>query len=285
MSGYDGERALRTHPFPFGSWMRRLSAATFSSILALVLTLGSRPLFAQGGPPLLTDDPDTPGPRHWEINLSLFREWSRHSRLSEIPRLDVNYGVGRRLQLKIEAPYLAKEEDGAHAVNGAGDMVAGVKWRFLGQEGQHVAWSVYPQVEFNTAHASVAKGLVEDGHALLLPTELTLEVHPIELGLEVGRNFSSGHPDEWFYGVATEANVARRLELLGELHGEKGDEATELIVNGAARYQATSRLTVMLAVGHAVRGSPDRPRLLVYAGLQVNAPDRFDFSPRHPPAR
>ena len=265
--------------------MRRLSAATFSSILALVLTLGSRPLFAQGGPPLLTDDPDTPGPRHWEINLSLFREWSRHSRLSEIPRLDVNYGVGRRLQLKIEAPYLAKEEDGAHAVNGAGDMVAGVKWRFLGQEGQHVAWSVYPQFEFSTAHASVAKGLVEDGHALLLPTELTLEVHPIELGLEVGRNFSSGHPDEWFYGVATEANVARRLELLGELHGEKGDEATELIVNGAARYQATSRLTVMLAVGHAVRGSPDRPRLLVYAGLQVNTPDRFDFSPPHPPAR
>jgi hypothetical protein len=51
--------------------MRRLSAATFSSILALALTLGSRPLFAQGGPPLLTDDPDTPGPRHWEINLSL----------------------------------------------------------------------------------------------------------------------------------------------------------------------------------------------------------------------
>src|SRR5881396_3033030 len=69
-----------------------------------------------GGPPLLTHDPDTPGPRHWEINLSAFREWSRHSRLSETPRLDVNYGVGRRLQLKVEAPYLAKEEDGAHAV-------------------------------------------------------------------------------------------------------------------------------------------------------------------------
>src|SRR5512141_1581770 len=38
--------------------------------------------------------------------------------------------------------YLAKEEDGAHAVTGPGDMVAGVKWRFL-----------YPQYEFNTAHA------------------------------------------------------------------------------------------------------------------------------------
>ena len=110
-------------------------------------------------------------------------------------------------------------------------------------------------------------------------------MHPIELGLEVGRNFSSGRPDEWLYGVATEASVARGLELLGELHGEKGDDATELIVNGGARYQATARLTVMLAVGHAVHGSPDRPRLLVYAGLQVNAPERFDFSPPHRPVR
>src|SRR5258706_6941252 len=118
-----------------GPWMRHLSAATFSSTLALALTL-SRPLFAQGGPPLLTDDPDTPGPRHWEINLSLLREWSRHSRLSEIPRLDVNYGVGRRFQLKVEAPYLAKEEDRAHAVNGPGDMVAGVKWRVPGPGGE-----------------------------------------------------------------------------------------------------------------------------------------------------
>jgi hypothetical protein len=266
--------------------MRRLPAVKVGPLLALVLTLGWRPLFAQGGPPLLTDDPDTPGPGHWEINLSLFREWSRHARLSEIPRLDVNYGVGRRIQLKLEAPYLAKEDDGARAVTGPGDVVVGVKWRFLGEERQRIAWSVYPQYEFNTAHASVAKGLVEEGHALLLPTELTLELHPIELDIEIGRSISSGRPDEWLYGLATEASLAHRLEVLGELHGEKGDGPTELIVNGGARYQATGRLTVMLAVGHAVGGSPaERPRLLVYAGLQVNSPGRFDFSPPRRPAR
>jgi hypothetical protein len=265
--------------------MPRLPTARVGLLLALILLLGSGSLFAQGGPPLITDDPDTPGPGHWEINLSLFREWSRHARLSEIPRLDANYGVGPRVQLKLEAPYLAKEEDGARAVTGPGDMVAGVKWRFLGQEGQRIAWSVYPQYQFNLAHASAAKGIVEDGHALLLPTELTLEIHPVELGFEVGRSISSGRPDEWFYGLATEASLARRLELLGELHGEKADDATELIVNGGARYQASKQITVMLAIGHAFHGSPaERPRLLVYAGLQVNAPGRFDFSP-HRPAR
>lgn len=75
------------------------------------------------------------------------------------------------------------------------------------------------------------------------------------------------------------SGIARRLELVGELHGEQADGATELIVNAGARYQATRRLTVLLAVGHAVTGSPsERPRLLLYAGLQVNAPDRFDFA-------
>jgi hypothetical protein len=278
------KKALR---FPAGFSMRRLPTANVRWIVALVMTLGSRPLFAQGGPPLLTDDPDTPGPGHWEINFSFLRERTRHTRLSETPRLDVNYGVGRRIQLKVEMPYLSRKEDGGPAATGVGSTVAGVKWRFLGQEGQKIAWSVYPQYEFNLADASVAKGLVEYGHVLLLPTELTLEVRPIELNIEVGRTFSSRRADEWVYGLATEASIAHRVELLGELHGEKADRATELIVNGGARVQVTAQLTAMLAIGHAVHGSPEeRPRLLVYAGLQFNVPDRFDFStpkrPRNP---
>jgi hypothetical protein len=40
----------------------------------LVATLATAflpaPAFAQGGPPLITDDPDTPGPGHWEINIA-----------------------------------------------------------------------------------------------------------------------------------------------------------------------------------------------------------------------
>ena len=73
----------------------------------------------------------------------------------------------------------------------------------------------------------------------------TREYQSVTTGLEVGRNFSSGRPDAWRYGVATEASVARRLELLGELHGEKGDGTTELILNatslGGARSTMESR--------------------------------------------
>jgi hypothetical protein len=69
------------------------------------------------------------------------------------------------------------------------------------------------------------------------------------------------------------------LELLAELHGEKvSDAPTELIANIGARRKLTSQLTVMGAVGRAVRGSPDeRPRLLLYVGLQFNLPGRYAF--------
>jgi hypothetical protein len=251
----------------------------------LVLALAAPPLFAQGGPPLITDDPDTPGPRHWEINLSFFRQSRRGQRLSEQPRLDLNYGAGRRIQLKLEAPWLVRREEGAETVSGPGNAVAGVKWRFWGEEGRLISWSVYPQYEFNTSHSSVRKELVEDGHALLLPTELTLDVHPIELSLEVGRNLVSGGADTWIYGVAFEASVGRRLELVGEVHGEKATGSpTELILNGGARGKLSRQVTLMVAVGHAVHGA-DKPSLLVYAGLQFNLPDAFDFSAPAPGAR
>jgi hypothetical protein len=249
--------------------------------LALLFVLAPARARAQGGPPLLTDDPDTPGPRYWEINVSGLLEKSRLERRFETPRLDLNYGVGRRIQLKYEVPWVGVHPPGQPTRSGAGDSVAGVKWRFLGQEGKTLAWSVYPQLEFNTDHASVAKGLTDAGAQFLLPTEITLELAHFEINGEVGRNFAAASERGWVYGVSTEAGVTRRLELVGELHGERrGTEPTELIVNVGGRQKLTRQIILMAAVGRAVRGAPDdRPRLLVFAGLQLNLPGYFSFEP------
>lgn len=253
--------------------------------LGILFLLAPPSARAQGGPPLLTDDPDTPGPGYWEINLSGFFEKNRLERKFETPRLDVNYGVGRRIQLKYEMPWVGVRRPGEPARSGAGNSVAGLKWRFLGEEGKTVAWSVYPQLEFNTDHGSVAKGLVEDGRQLLLPTEITLELGHFEVNGEIGRNFVEHGQDGWIYGISTEAGITRRLELLAELHGERrGSEPTELIVNVGGRQKLTRQLILMLAVGRAVRGAPDeRPRLLLYAGLQLNRPGIYRFD--HPDGR
>jgi hypothetical protein len=254
-------------------------------ILAVVLALAPGRASAQGGPPLITDDPDTPGPGYWEINLSGLLEKSHAEKSWEAPRLDVNYGVGRRIQLKVEAPWLAARQTGGPMRSGAGDLTAGVKWRFLGEEGRTLAWSIYPQVEINTDHASVAKGLVDDGRQLLLPSEITLELAHVEINGEVGREVDQHGPGQWLYGLSTEAGLGHRLELLGEVHGEsRGGEPTELILNAGARQKLGRQAVLMMAVGRAVRGLPaERPRLLVYAGLQLNLPGFYAFD--HPQPR
>jgi hypothetical protein len=249
--------------------------------MAAGLALVSRPAAAQGGPPLITDDPDTPGPGYWELNLFGFSERSHAEHRSEVPRLDLNYGVGRRIQLKLEMPWIRLRAAGEPPVSGPGDAAAGVKWRFLGEEGQTLAWAVYPQVEFNTDHASVEKGLVEDGSSFLLPTEITLELAHVEVNLEVGAEMPRHGPDVLFYGLSTEAGIARRVELLAEIHGEKtAHEAAEVLYNVGGRFKLTQQVTLMAAAGHAFRGDPaERRRLLVLAGIQMNLPGTFSFAP------
>lgn len=259
-----------------GSRVKR-SAGVF--VLGLAVVLVPARVSAQGGPPLITDDPDTPGPGYWEINISSSLEKSSSEHRWEAPRLDVNYGVGRRIQLKVEAPWLTARETAGPMRSGAGDLTAGVKWRFLGEEGRTLAWSVYPQVEVSTDHSSVAKGLVDGGRQLLLPTEITLELTHVEINGELGREVVQDGPGQWLYGLSTEAGIGRGLELLGEVHGERrSGEPTELVLNAGARQKVSRRAILMLAIGRAVHGlAEERPRVLVYAGLQLNLPGFYKF--------
>jgi hypothetical protein len=210
-------------------------------------------------------------------------ERNQLERRVDSPRLDFNYGVGERIQLKFEVPWVRAREDGNGLQDGAGNAVAGVKWRFLGQEGVRVAWSVYPQLEFNTTHSSVEKRIVDDGPRFLLPTELTVEFAHLEVNGEIGRNFVSGGSDNWIFGVSAERRVAR-LELLGELHGEQmPGGTTELFVNVGARPKLTRQTVLLLATGRTVHNSVNGgSRIYLYAGLQLNLPDQYIFKNASP---
>src|SRR5208282_5779480 len=61
---------------------------------------------AQGGPPLLTNDPGTPGAKNWEINLAVMPALARNAHDFQLPQLDFNYGVGATIQLTFEVPYV-----------------------------------------------------------------------------------------------------------------------------------------------------------------------------------
>jgi hypothetical protein len=45
-----------------------------SLLLLLLLFASAASLFAQAGPPFRTDDPETPGNHHWEINFGFIAD-------------------------------------------------------------------------------------------------------------------------------------------------------------------------------------------------------------------
>lgn len=250
------------------------------SAVAVALILFPSGALAQGGPPLITDDPDTPGPGHWEINLAGVVEKSRPDRRLEAPLADINYGVGPRIQLKFEVPWLNVRETGKPVQAGLGNSNVGVKWRFLGQEGQRIAWATYPQAEVNTGRVMAEKGFVNEGSQFLLPTELTIQVSRFEINGEVGRNFVQNGDDGWIFGMATEVEFDRAFELVGELRGERSGASTaELMVNVGARKKMSRQIVLLIAAGRGVRGPADeRPQLRLYIGLQLNLPNKYPLN-------
>jgi hypothetical protein len=110
--------------------------------LLLLLALGAtRSACAQGGPPFRTDDPETPGNQHWEINFGFIGDRNPGAGAYQVPDFDFNYGLGDRIQLKYELP-IAIEETRPQAatptsaatpgqvIGGLGESLLGIKWRF-----------------------------------------------------------------------------------------------------------------------------------------------------------
>jgi hypothetical protein len=97
-------------------------------------------------PPMEMDDPGTPGPRGIEVNFvgTLIRLGPGHSSES---LFDANYGIGERIQLKYERPYVTEHASGTDLQQGLGPTEIGVKWRFVDSHGLAIAF--YPNYQFD----------------------------------------------------------------------------------------------------------------------------------------
>src|SRR5271165_973554 len=75
-------------------------------ILFLLFLRAATCALAQGGPPYYTNDPGTPGNLNWEINLGYMPFFYSNQSVSHTPDVDINFGVGDRIQLTYENAWL-----------------------------------------------------------------------------------------------------------------------------------------------------------------------------------
>jgi len=119
----------------------RRGACRFALTLPFLLVIFALAAHAQAGPPFRTDDPETPGNKHWEINFGWIGDRNPAAGAYQVPDFDFNYGLGDRLQLKYEIPIAIEEtrpqpaagEQPAvpgHVIGGLGESLLGIKWRF-----------------------------------------------------------------------------------------------------------------------------------------------------------
>ena len=226
---------------------------------------------AQGGPPLRTDDPGTPGNGNLEINIATTADRRPGERLYEAPLLDFNYGLGQRIQLKFEIPWVFLATDAAPTKNGLGNSLVGFKWRFYENDKHKLEASVYPQLEFNNPNSSADRGLVERGVRFLLPMEATKTVGPVNLNAEAGYLISQFGSNEWIAGLAAGREVKPRLELLAEIYGTGKTDGTEHDVSFGlgGRYKLRERCLLLFMAGRSFNeGGVGGPHLVGYLGMQ-----------------
>jgi hypothetical protein len=235
---------------------------------ALLQAAAAARAVAQGGPPLETDDPGTPGPGRLELNVSLAAEGQEHRTFFDAPRLDGALGLGERAQLKVEVPWRIRTGRGEQAETGAGNVVMGVKWRFL--EAGALAVSTYPQVTLGGFERARANGLA-DPTGVFLPVEAAWESRQVSVNAELGYELSQG-ASEAVFGLAVGHHAGAALELLGECHGSSGSDFSDtgLLCGGGARWQVRPSATALVAIGVGVLGSAaERPDQRVYTGMQL----------------
>jgi hypothetical protein len=235
----------------------------------MLLVAVARVALGQGGPPMITDDPGTPGNRKWENNFAITFEHRSGETTYEVPEIDLNYGVGDRIQLTLQTAPVLSKQSGHGLIGGIGGTEAAVKWRFLNEATSGVDMSMFPRIIFNVAQSSARRGLAEDGTRFQIPFEAAKTFGRWHLGFEIGARASTVGRSEWLDGIVCGFDLAKPTMLMAEIHDESRMNFSRdvLILNFGLRHEFTETCILIVSMGHELR-SPEPTALIGYFGMQ-----------------
>jgi hypothetical protein len=267
--------------------MQKVPRLLFPLVVAATATLAH----AQGGPPFITDDPGTPGNKHWEINFGWIANHNPGNATYQTPDIDMNYGWGDRIQLKYELPMAVATDENNTTRAGLGESLLGIKWRpyeyhrageAKSDENMLFSLGTYPQASINNPTSAVRRGIVEDGPQYYLPMEATAKVGPIDFNGEVGHWFGNKlTPSRWGRGLIAGHEFSDRLELYGEIYDLQDansigatpkQRALTADVGGRQTLDRGGHLRLLFMGGRgiqAVTGENSEPNWIAYLGVQI----------------
>jgi hypothetical protein len=264
-----------------------------SLALFFLLFASAASLFAQAGPPFRTDDPETPGNRHWEINFGFIADHNPGAAYYQTPDFDINYGWGDRIQLKYELPISEYTNANNTTVAGLGNSLLGIKWRFYehrranskpdDDKAVNFSLGTYPQLSLDNPTSAVRRGVVQyRGPMFLLPMEMNARIGWLRLDGEAGYWFGNRDaPDQWIRGMIAGHEFTEKTELYAEIYDEQDanridgipkQRETTLGMGGRHSLNKENTLNLLFMGGRsfqAVTPYNGQPNWIAYVGLQV----------------
>ena len=231
----------------------------------LILT---RSAFA--GPPYLTDDPEPTDYQHWETYLFAMGDHKGGGGYNIYgPAVELNFGALPDTQLSLTVPMTSVGGNTPDS-SGFGDVLLGVKYRFVHETNGWPQMAFYPQVTLPTGNASLGLG---NGRAwFLLPLWLQKSWGQWTTygGGGAALNSAPGERNYPFAGWLLQRDIGEHLSLGGELFAQgrdMDDDHAFIALNFGGSYKFNEHFSVLGSVGHSVAGQAN---LLWYFGLGLD---------------
>jgi hypothetical protein len=248
-----------------------------SICFALFLLFAATSTWAQGGPPYYTNDPGTPGNFNWEINVGYMPFFYSNNSVSHTPDVDINFGIGDRIQLTYESAWLRVQNPSSATKFGMNQSNPGVKWRFYDGGDSGLSISVFPQLFLNNPNDAVRRGITPPSQSFLLPFEFAKKFGPVDVNYEIGYQFVHKGPDGWISGLVIGHDFTSKLELDMEVYSQGAFHPSNAqpTIDLGARYKIHSPIILLFMAGRSLEPTArDQSYFIGYFGVQILLPSK-----------
>ena len=246
-------------------------------LLFFVFFLAGAFSVAQGGPPYYTNDPGTPGHLNWEINLGYMPFLYSDQSVTHTPDVDINFGIGKDIQLTYENAWLRVRTPSSKAQYGLGQSNPGVKWHFhdTGESGLKV--SVFPQLFLNNPNDAVRRGITSASEVFLLPFEFSKKIGRVNVDYEIGYEFAHKGPNGWLTGLVVGHDFTPKLEGDVEIYSQGTFHPSENqpTIDFGGRYKIHRPVILLFMAGRGLEPTRSNQSYFIgYFGIQFLLPPK-----------
>ena len=229
--------------------------------------------FCQGGPPMMTDDPGTPGDKIWEINTALVCSSGHKATSILFPLLDINRGIGDDAQISMTTNLSHYVENGSDLNSGLSTISLGFKKRFFENQKEKILISVDPKIDFHHFLSSKNTNINPEGNKYSLGFQFQKSFDVVGINPDFGYA-TSPNGSEISHGLAIGFEFEKDREFMLEGRGKSaiGSNETESLVNIGARVKLNKTNVFLGSVGKILKAYGDEQRpWIVFIGYRVIA--------------